>query len=45
MQNVATDLAQMLDVERGTQKVSELADGAGLLYPPDPGSIRISTIG
>ena len=28
-----------------TQKISELADKAGLLYPPDPGSIKISTIG
>src|SRR6201987_4546179 len=34
-------------VESGvvTQKVAELADGVGLLYPPDPGSMRISTIG
>jgi glycolate oxidase len=34
-------------VESGvvTQKVAELADGAGLLYPPDPGSMKISTIG
>ena len=28
-----------------TQKITELADAAGLLYPPDPGSIKISTIG
>jgi glycolate oxidase len=28
-----------------TAKVTELADAAGLLYPPDPGSMRISTIG
>jgi len=28
-----------------TQKVAELAEAAGLLYPPDPGSMRISTIG
>ena len=28
-----------------TAKVAELADGVGLLYPPDPGSMRISTIG
>jgi glycolate oxidase len=28
-----------------TQKVADLADAAGLLYPPDPGSMRISTIG
>ena len=36
-----------LYVESGvvTQKAAELADAAGLLYPPDPGSMRISTIG
>jgi glycolate oxidase len=28
-----------------TAKVAELADTVGLLYPPDPGSMRISTIG
>lgn len=28
-----------------TAKVAEIADAAGLLYPPDPGSMRISTIG
>jgi glycolate oxidase len=28
-----------------TAKVAELADAVGLLYPPDPGSMRISTIG
>jgi glycolate oxidase len=35
-----------IHVESGvvTQKVAELADAAGLLYPPDPGS-KISTIG
>ena len=34
-------------VESGTitQKVTDLADGVGLLYPPDPGSMKISTIG
>ncbi|MDQ3621105.1 MAG: FAD-binding protein [Verrucomicrobiota bacterium] len=34
-------------VEAGaiTQKVAEAADAAGLLYPPDPGSMKISTIG
>jgi glycolate oxidase len=34
-------------VEAGviTQKVSDLADARGLLYPPDPGSMKISTIG
>src|SRR5438067_6821464 len=36
-----------IHVESGvvTQRVFELADAAGLLYPPDPGSMRISTIG
>jgi glycolate oxidase len=36
-----------IHVESGvvTQKVAELADVAGLLYPPDPGSMKISTIG
>jgi glycolate oxidase len=28
-----------------TQKITELADTVGLLYPPDPGSLKISTIG
>jgi len=28
-----------------TQKISEQADAVGLLYPPDPGSMKISTIG
>lgn len=34
-------------VEAGTitQKVAEAADSVGLLYPPDPGSMKISTIG
>jgi glycolate oxidase len=34
-------------VEAGaiTQKIAEAADAAGLLYPPDPGSMKISTIG
>jgi glycolate oxidase len=36
-----------IHVESGvvTQKVTELADAAGLLYPPDPGSMKIPTIG
>jgi glycolate oxidase len=36
-----------IHVESGvvTQKVTELADAAGLLYPPDPGSMKVSTIG
>jgi len=36
-----------IHVESGvvTQKITELADAAGLLYPPDPGSMKISTIG
>lgn len=34
-------------VETGviTQKIAELAETVGLLYPPDPGSMKISTIG
>lgn len=28
-----------------TQRIAETADAAGLLYPPDPGSMKISTIG
>jgi glycolate dehydrogenase FAD-linked subunit len=34
-------------VETGvvTQNIAGLADAAGLLYPPDPGSMKISTIG
>ena len=34
-------------VEAGvvTQRVTDLADAEGLLYPPDPGSMKISTIG
>ena len=28
-----------------TQKITEAADAEGLLYPPDPGSMKISTIG
>jgi glycolate oxidase len=34
-------------VEAGaiTQKIFEAADRVGLLYPPDPGSMKISTIG
>jgi glycolate oxidase len=28
-----------------TQKVADIANRAGLLYPPDPGSMKISTIG
>jgi glycolate oxidase len=36
-----------LHVEAGviTQRVYDLADAAGLFYPPDPGSMKISTIG
>ena len=28
-----------------TQKIFDVADAAGLFYPPDPGSMKISTIG
>ncbi len=36
-----------LRVEAGviTQKIYEAADAAGLFYPPDPGSMKVSTIG
>jgi glycolate oxidase len=45
---VALDLDNLtVRVQAGvvTQKIDELAARHGLLYPPDPGSMRISTIG
>lgn len=45
---VALDLENLtVRVQAGvaTQKIDELAARHGLLYPPDPGSMRISTIG
>jgi glycolate oxidase len=49
-------MEQLLELDRGnltmrvqagvlTQKIYDAADAAGLFYPPDPGSMRISTIG
>lgn len=51
-----TRMDQLLELDRGnltmrvqagvlTQKIYDAADAAGLFYPPDPGSMRISTIG
>ncbi len=45
---LAVDTANLtLRAEAGviTQKIYETADLAGLFYPPDPGSMKISTIG
>jgi len=51
-----TQFDKVLDIDRQnltmlvepgvtTQKIFEEADAVGLLYPPDPGSMKISTIG
>ncbi|MFT3870814.1 MAG: FAD-linked oxidase C-terminal domain-containing protein [Nibricoccus sp.] len=45
---IELDLANLtLTAEAGvvTQKIYETAEAAGLFYPPDPGSMKISTIG
>lgn len=39
------NLTMLVEPGVTTITVAELADSAGLLYPPDPGSMRISTIG
>jgi glycolate oxidase len=39
------NLTLMVEPGVTTQTIFDLADGAGLLYPPDPGSMKISTIG
>src|SRR5271170_2109101 len=39
------NLTLMVEPGVATQTIFDLADGAGLLYPPDPGSMKISTIG
>ena len=39
------NLAILVEPGVVTQKISDLAEAAGLLYPPDPGSMKISTIG
>jgi glycolate oxidase len=39
------NLTLLVEPGVSTQTIFDLADGAGLLYPPDPGSMKISTIG
>jgi glycolate oxidase len=39
------NLTLMAETGAITQKIAEAADAVGLLYPPDPGSMKISTIG
>ena len=39
------NLTMMVEPGVTTQTIYDLADSAGLLYPPDPGSMKISTIG
>lgn len=39
------NLALLAEPGVTTQKIAEAAAGIGLFYPPDPGSMRISTIG
>ncbi len=39
------NLTLLADAGVITQKIFETADAAGLFYPPDPGSMKISTIG
>ena len=39
------NLTMMVEPGVATQTIFDLADSAGLIYPPDPGSMKISTIG
>jgi len=39
------NLTMLVEAGVTTQTVAERAEAAGLLYPPDPGSMKISTIG
>ena len=39
------NLTSLAEAGAITQKIAEAADAVGLLYPPDPGSMKISTIG
>jgi glycolate oxidase len=39
------NLTLMVEPGVATQTIFDLADSVGLLYPPDPGSMKISTIG
>jgi glycolate oxidase len=41
----AANLTLLAEAGATTQTVTEAAEGAGLFYPPDPGSMKISTIG
>lgn len=41
----AANLTLRADAGAITQKIFDAADAAGLFYPPDPGSMKISTIG
>ena len=41
----AANLAMVTEPGVLTQKIADEAQAAGLFYPPDPGSIKISTIG
>jgi glycolate oxidase len=41
----AANLTLMVEAGATTQAVTDAAAGAGLFYPPDPGSMKISTIG
>ena len=39
------NLTLLVEPGVATQTIFDLADSAGLIYPPDPGSMKISTIG
>jgi glycolate oxidase len=41
----AANLTLLAEAGATTQAVTEAAAGAGLFYPPDPGSMKISTLG
>lgn len=41
----AANLTMLVEAGVTTQQIAEAASAAGLFYPPDPGSMRISTIG
>ena len=41
----AKNLTMLVEPGVVTQKIYDTADAAGLFYPPDPGSMKISTIG
>src|SRR5436305_11091881 len=41
----AANLTLLTETGATTQSVSDAASAAGLFYPPDPGSMKISTIG